>query len=191
MRIVLLFVLSALSGCGPKSSPYLLLESESPVDHAKLRISCCAIGDVAIVDSRTPVRLKRSRHFELSGMIGSGEWQAGRLVTYWKPRDSESSTVVSRAMGDGSTSVMLLLHIYGSEVSKNFGIISTQLVECRLPSLSADDMEFRVKVLAPSSQGNYVCDIQAFDQSAPILRREVPTKTAAGIPIWRLQLAVE
>jgi len=185
----MLLMATVLLGCGAGTSPLSRLEKESPVVGGKLIFSTCSLNEVPTVESQSPVHVKRSKPIELRGTLKSGDWATTVISTYWKYRDGESFTIISR--GSSVLPTVLLFNLYGNNAKKDNGLITTEMVESRFEVETSEELLFRATLIAPSKAGKYVIDLHAIDPNVPARKRGEELKKMPGFPIWRREIVVD
>lgn len=189
-RGLVLFLCLLLSACSRASSPLARLERDSPVQSQEVLVEHVDLNQRRNARSSEVHDVLRGGPINLAGILAPGTWNLSGTIATWQPRDGESASVTSPSKTVTDRTLLLMIFIHCDDVTKNWGVVHSEMVEARHSNDPKGNIEFRVRVPAPKRRGSYVLDIQLMDQSETRARGVALTKLM-GFPIWRCQLNVK
>ncbi len=186
---LLLFLCLLLSGCSRASSPLTRLKRDSPVQSQAVLVQHMEVNQQVNARLLEIYDVSRGDLISLTGTLAPKAWGLSGITATWQPRDGEpaSFTSPSRQMTDRTLLLMIFLH--GDDVTKDLGVIHSEMVEAKLSKDVSGTVEFRTRFSAPRRSGKYVMDLQLIDQSES-QPRGVTRKKPNGFPIWRCEINV-
>ena len=188
-RCLVLFMCSLLSACSRSSSPLARLERDSPVQSQEVLVQHVDVNQQVNARLLDMHNVSRGGPINLAGTLTPGAWGLSGIIRTWQPRDGEPAAFGSPSKRGTDRTLLLMAFIHSDDVTKNQGVIHSEMVEARQSNDQSGAVEFRARFNAPKHSGNYVMDLQLVDPSESQPRGSTRTKPA-GFPIWRCQINV-
>ncbi len=168
---------------------YSSLEEDEPIELQAVLLKECFVDGKELTRPTKSIGRPRGATINITGEIAPGELGISGITCSWGRQkgdpDGVPGTTVAVTRSNDPTFGFLCL-IYGSDLTKNGGCVSGELVQVRQRG-KID--EFRVRFDAPKKRGKYVIDLRLqFEDIRPLSVKNKPKRV--NLPLWRCMVTV-